>query len=95
MQSWSVLSNDLKICSVIYEYEHVKHEKIWFSKLVGILEGEISRATVSKTLDKLFDLGMIDGTWEKVEGKWTRVFRVTGEAEELIRTIYQSTKAPS
>lgn len=95
MQSWSVLSNDLKICSVIYENEHEIHEKVWFSKLVEILAGEMSRATVSKTLDKLSDLGMIDGTWEKVDGKWTRVFTITDEAVDMIRTIHQTTKAPA
>lgn len=95
MQSWAVLSYDLKICSVIYEYEHEKHEKVWFSKLVDVLEGEMSRATVSKTIDKLFDLGIIDGTWEKVDGKWTRVFKIAGEAEDFIRTIYLSAKRPA
>lgn len=95
MQSWSVLSNDLKICSVIYQYQHEKNEKVWFSKLVDLLADDMSRTTVSKTVDKLFDLGMIDGTWEKVDGKWTRTFKIAGEAEDLIRTIYLSTKLPN
>lgn len=95
MVEWSVLSNDLKICTVVYEYDRVKGEKVWFSKLVKILEGDMSRVTISKSLDKLFDLGMVDGNWEKVEGKWTRTFTVAGESEDLIKNIYQTTKRPT
>ena len=69
----------------------MKKEKIWFSKLVDILKGEISRSTISKNLDKLFDLGIIDGKWEKVDNKWTRTFKISGEAKNFINHIYKST----
>ena len=90
MVDWSVLSTDLKVCYVIYESEQRK-DKIWFSKLVQILEKDVSRGTISKSLDKLFDLGMIDGQWEKADGKWTRTFTITGEAKDFIRNVYKNT----
>ncbi len=95
MADWSVLSNDLKVCSVIYEYTNVKGDKVWLSKLEKIMSKDMSRVTLSKSLDKLFDLGMIDGKWEDVDGRWVRVFRVAGEAEDLIKSVYSNTKRPA
>ncbi len=93
MVDWSVLSNDLKICYVIREYRE-KKEGIYFTKLVEELKDYMSRSTVSKTLNKLFDLGIIDGNWEKVNDKWTRTFKIAGEAEYIIDKIYDTTKRP-
>lgn len=87
---WSVLSTDLKICHAILDAEE-KESKTWFSKLVRTLEKDASRATISKSIDKLFDLGMIDGNWEKVDGKWTRTFTITGEARDFIKKMYRNT----
>ena len=89
MADWSVLSADLKVCYFIYGAEQ-KNEKIWFSKLVKLLDKDVSRGTISKSIDKLFDLGMIDGQWEKVDGKWTRTFTVTGETKSFIRNIFKN-----
>ena len=94
LTDWSILSNDLKVCYVIYDCQK-NRKKIWFSKLVEVLANDVSRATISKSLDKLFDLGMIDGNWEKVDGKWTRVFKIAGEAEDLVKAIYENTKRPT
>lgn len=93
MVDWSVLSYDLKICYIIKEYQERK-EGVYFTKLVDELKNDMSRSTVSKTLNKLFDLGIIDGTWEKVDDKWIRVFRIAGEAEDLINKIYTTTERP-
>jgi predicted transcriptional regulator len=91
MVSRGVLSTDLKICVAIYDHNQRK-DPIWFSKLVDEFKGESSRATISKSIDKLFDLGMIDGKWEKVESRWTRTFVIAGEAEDLVKKLYESTK---
>lgn len=93
MVDWSILSNDLKICYIIREYAE-KGKKLYFTKLVEELKEDMSRTTASKTLNKLFDLGIIDGSWEKVDSKWTRVFRIAGEAEDLVEKIYETTKRP-
>lgn len=96
MANWELLSPDLKVCSVIYEFSKVRKEKIWFNKIVRVLDNDVSRSTVSKSLDKLFDLGIIDGNWEKVNGrKWTRVFKIAGEANDFVKNIYDNTERPN
>ncbi|MCK5260545.1 MAG: hypothetical protein KAJ44_00015 [Thermoplasmatales archaeon] len=92
MTNWELLSPELKACSVIYEFTQIKKEKIWFNKIVKILEKDVSRSTISKSLDKLFDLGVIDGNWKKAEGKWTRVFNISGEAKDFVKSIYNNTR---
>lgn len=81
------LSIDLTILREIRLYEKM-NEPVWFSKLVERFNGQYTKPEISKTLDKLFDLCFIDGSWEKVDGKWTRVFHVdtlvTNLADDLI-----------
>ncbi|MDR3282171.1 MAG: hypothetical protein LBS92_00980 [Candidatus Methanoplasma sp.] len=93
MDKEKVLSNDFKVCRKIYEYSKVRSEKIWFSKLVEAMSGELSPSTISKCVDRLFDLGMIDGDWEKADGRWTRTFNITGEAEGFVKSLYDVTSA--
>ncbi len=82
-----VFSNDLQVCLKIYEFNQ-KEEKIWFSKLVKEMHGTPTQSTISKSLDKLFDRGMIDGEWENVNGRWTRTLKVTGEFTGFIKGLY-------
>ena len=87
------LPNDFEVAVKILRYNE-KGESVWFSKLVEDLDGRMSRSTVSKNIDQLFDLGIITGEWEKTsDGKWIRTFRIAGEASGLIRSI--SEKHPS
>jgi hypothetical protein len=92
MVRWDMLSPDLKVCCKIYEFVNEKDEEIWFSKLVALLDGNPSRVTISKCLDKLFDLGIIDGQWKKINNRWTRTFKIAGESTTFIKNIYNSTK---
>ncbi len=80
------LPSDFEIAVRILDYNK-KNEPVWFTKLVDVFDKRISRATVSKNLDQLFDLGIISGDWEKIDGKWVRTFRVSGEATGLISSI--------
>jgi len=93
-KDWEVLSIDLKICYRIYEAQK-KKEPIWLGKLVEVLKNDASKATISKTVDKLFDLGAIDGEWKRVGDKWMRTLYIAGEAESLIKGIYRYTKPTS
>ena len=87
----TLLSKDMIVAAEIYKY-NVEEKPIFFSKLVSSLEGEVSRATISKSVDRLFDLGIVDGSWEKIDSKWTRVFKVSGEASSLIKAVYEEIK---
>lgn len=91
IQRDKVLSNDFLVCTKIYEFNS-KDEKIWFSKLVKTLNGTMSQSTISKCIDRLFDRGMIDGTWEKVEDRWTRTFNITGEFKGFVQGLYDATE---
>lgn len=71
----------------IYEY-NLKNEPIWFSKLRQGLKGEVKN--VSKCIDWLFDVGMIDAQWDMFDGKWTRCFKVTDEMEPLAKALYNN-----
>jgi len=86
-----VLSNDFLICIKIFE-SNKNNEKIWFSKLVEEMQGKLSVSTVSKSLDRLFDRGMIDGDWEKVDGHWTRTLKITGEFSGFVEGLYNATE---
>jgi len=91
VQKEQVLSNDFLVCTKIYEFNK-KEEDIWFSKLVKSMKGSPSQSTISKSLDRLFDRGMIDGDWKKVDGRWTRTFKITGEFEGFVKGLYNVTE---
>ena len=81
------LSNDFKVAVRILDYNK-KGEPVWFAKLVEDMKEEVSKVTISKNIDKLFDLGIINGDWEKLSnGKWVRTFQIAGEASSLIESI--------
>ncbi|MCL2607085.1 MAG: hypothetical protein FWD92_00800 [Methanomassiliicoccaceae archaeon] len=86
-----VLSNDFLVCTKIYEFGK-SGEDVWFSKLVKSMNGSPSQSTISKSIDRLFDRGMIDGEWKKVEGRWTRTFKITGEFEGFVQGLYEVTE---
>jgi len=45
---------------------------------------------MGKAVEKLLDLGILDGHWEKIGDKWARVLMVTGEAEDFVKNIYRN-----
>ena len=81
------LSSDFIVFLKIYEY-NLKNELIWFSKLRHALEGEVEN--VSKYLDYLCDIGMIEFHWEQIEGKWTRCFKIIDEMEPFAKVLYKN-----
>ncbi|MFH1774837.1 MAG: hypothetical protein ABH874_07770 [Methanobacteriota archaeon] len=87
-----LLSNDLEVALEIYRYDKIKGERIYLNKLVELLKDRISRGTISKALDRLFDLGILNAKWEKSNNKWVRVFYIAGEAEEFLKDVYNHVK---
>ncbi len=86
------LTNDFAVAVKIFEYNS-REEPVWFAKLANDFNSVMSRVTVSKNIDKLFDLGIINGSWTKIDGKWVRTFEIAGEANALIASI--AAKNPS
>jgi predicted transcriptional regulator len=87
-----LLSADFKVAAEIYEYNYVKKEKVWFNKLVKSLgaKGGPSKATIAKSLNALFDWGIIKGEYGETEkGNAGRLLFVTNENKGLIRDIYE------
>ena len=81
------MSLDFLIACVIRESDR-NGQQIWFNRLEKLLEGAASRSTISKTVDKLFDYGIISGEWDKNgDGNWARMFHVSGEASTLVDKI--------
>lgn len=83
----AILSNEEKIGLEIYG-SNVESKEIYFSKLTDLLKNEISRSTISKVIDKLFDLGMVTAKWENENGKWVRSLYITGEYKEFFQHLY-------
>ncbi len=88
-----VFSDDLQVCLRIYEFNR-RNEKIWFKKLVEEMDGVPTGPVISRSLDKLFDRGMIDGEWENVDGCWTRTLKVTDGSVGFIRGLYNIVGTP-
>ena len=47
-----ILSNDLQVMAMVYDY-NIADKPIWFSKLVSLFEGNISKINISKAQDRL------------------------------------------
>lgn len=88
-QKISILSQEEKIALEIHKYNNIIKEPIYFSKLTELFDGEISRATISKIIDKLFDLGMISAQWENQNG-WIRSLYISGEYKEFFKDLYEN-----
>jgi DNA-binding transcriptional ArsR family regulator len=63
-----------------------------FNELVLKLKGKVSRATISKGLDSLFDMGMLDSTWKKNDSKWQKMITVANETRALVDEMITNLK---
>jgi hypothetical protein len=87
-----ILSKELIVASEIYRLTEIEKQTAYFSKLSKVLseKRKVSPATLNKSLDILFDLGMIYADWEKLEnGRWARVLKIAGESKAFIKGIYE------
>ncbi|VVB52027.1 Uncharacterised protein [uncultured archaeon] len=83
----NTLGKDLEVALQVFD-SRKKGEEVYFSKLVKILDGRISRNRISQALDRLFDDGILTAEFKKINNKWARVYTVAGEAEVLLEDIY-------
>ena len=89
MASWSLLSSDLKMCVKVYQ-EREAGRDVWGSRMVELLKGDVSKLEVSKSEDRLMDLGILDKKYKKVDGLWTSCYLICNESESLIKNIVEN-----
>lgn len=81
-----LLSNELRIGVEIFRANERK-EPVYFTSLTESMTEVMSRSTVSKSIDILFDLGMLRADWETVEGTWARTLKIANEAKSFFRKL--------
>ena len=70
-----------------------KGEKAWFSKLVKLLDGIVSKRDISRSQDRMYGCGMIDMKWINVNGIWTCCWFIEDEIESFAKEIYENNKS--
>ena len=89
MTNWIDLSTDLKMCVTIHN-ENKAGRKVWMSQLVQLLKDDCSKLDISKAEDKLNDLGIIKGDYEKVDGKWTYCYQIDSDAQSFVKNVAEN-----
>ncbi len=88
-----ILSKELKVAAEIYRCNYVTKEKIWFNKLVKLMNEKVnmSKSTVVKALNVLFDWGIVRGEYgETEERRAGRLLTITSEHKETIKKVYEN-----
>ena len=89
MVAFSRLAPDLKMCVRIYQ-ERVKGKEVWFSRLVELLKGDVSKLEISKNEDRLMDIGILDKEYKKVESLWTSCYVIDEMAESFVENVVEN-----
>ena len=72
---------------MIYRINDIEKKPIWFTELVKRLDGILSKSEISKSLDKLEDLGLIETGYNKVGNRWTNTICVSDEAKTFAKEM--------
>ena len=89
-----VLSKEFIVASEI-RHANRNNEKIWFSKLVDILKPIMSKVTVAKSIDTLFDWNIVKGEYgETTSGHAGRLLKITNESKDKMNAVYEEYWAP-
>lgn len=91
-QKMELLSNELRVGVEIFRANEDLKKPIYFTSLVDQLKGVMSRSTVSKSIDILFDLGMLRADWEMVNGNWARTLKIANEAKDFFQKMSDNVK---
>lgn len=70
-----LLDSNLQVLSAVQEFND-KKEPIWFSKLVEYFKDNLSKTDISKAQERLYDCGLLDMKYMKVDGLWTNCWFV-------------------
>lgn len=82
------LSNEFKVATEIYACKE-NGERVWYTKLVQRLIGEMSKNTVAQALNTLFDWGIVKAEYGETEtGRAGKLLMISNEAEPIVRDLY-------
>jgi hypothetical protein len=88
-KSKNPLSSGLKVACEIYRF-NLNKQPIWFGKLVESLKGEMSKNTISNSIDTLFDWGIIKGEYgPTTPGRASRLLSISNETKPVIKELYE------
>ena len=85
----SDFSTELILMSKIYEYNYVKKKPIWYGRLKRCIRGKMTNGAMDRALTKMYDLGIIDSSWERIDKLWTRKFTIGHECVDFAEHIYK------
>lgn len=91
-QKMELLSNELRVGVEIFRANEELRKPVYFTLLVDQLKDVMSRSTVSKSIDILFDLGMLRADWEMVNGNWARTLKIANEAKDFLQKMSDNVK---
>jgi len=73
----------------IYEWANIKKEIVYYGKLLDSFDGRIPDKEVSKSIDFLFDICMIDAEYENVNRKWVRSIKINLDYLPYMEELYK------
>lgn len=84
----SPLSNEFKVAAEIYRFE-VTGKLVWYTKLYNSLKGEMSKNTVTKALNVLFDWGIVTIQYGETENNRPgKLYKIAPSSKSTIKNLY-------
>jgi len=84
------LTKSLIVACKIYEFNIIKKDKIWFSKLVESLKHKASPHEILRDLNLLSDWGIVKSQYgETSKGRAGRLYYISSESKDFIKKIYE------
>lgn len=85
------LSPDLEVACMIYKYNEVISQPIWFGKLVELFKGTFEKNQVSNSLDVLTDWGIVYGRYgETISGRAGYLYLIDEDHKQTIKELYET-----
>lgn len=82
------LSKEFKVAAEIYACNE-NGELVWYTKLVQRLSGKLSKNTIARALDTLFDWGIVKAEYGETEtGRAGKLLMISNEAKPIVQELY-------
>jgi hypothetical protein len=91
MKSTQLVSSELFVAMMIYHVTEVKKERIWFTKLIDLLQDYMDKKVVSHAMDTLDDWMIIYGEYGATEkGHAGRLYYIDihDGGDDMIKELY-------